>query len=198
MHVSVMNMRVGLNIFKACSQPMLEDESECFFVDVTDEMIEEALPAILCNDLLGICLSHGDLRLFDLGSAIDETDLTLDSIPHLESSSWVSTYEPLPPLASSPMPPSIVSPSKLELKPLPDSLKYVFLGPKETLPVIISSLLFGDQEKELIHILSDHKGAIGWSIVDLKGISPTICMHRIHLEDDAKPVRQMQRRLNPT
>jgi len=193
-----MNMRVRLNIFKACSQPMLEDESEYFFVDVTDEMIEEALPAILCNDPLGIYLSHGDLRLFDLRSAIDETDLTLDSIPHLESSSCVSTYEPLPPLASSPMPPSIVSPPKLELKPLPDSIKYVFLGPKETLPVIISSLLFGDQEKELIHVLSDHKGAIGWSVADLKGISPTICMHRIHLEDDAKPVRLMQRRLKPT
>jgi len=84
------------------------------------------------------------------------------------------------------------------LKPLPDSLKYVFLGPKKTLPVIISSLLSSDQEKELIHVLSDHKGAIGWSVADLKGISPTICMHRIHLEDDAKPVRQMQRRLNPT
>jgi len=95
------------------------------------------------------------------------------------------------------MPPSIVSPPKLELKPLPDSLKYVFLGPKETLPVIISSLLSCDQEEELIRVLSDHKGAIGWSVADLKGISPTICMHRIHLEDDVKPVRQMQRRLNP-
>jgi len=49
----------------------------------------------------------------------------------------------------------------------------------------------------LIRVLSDHKSAIGWSVADLKGISPTICKHRIHLEDDAKPVRQMQRRLNP-
>jgi len=29
-----MNMRVRLNIFKASSQPMLEDVSECFFVDI--------------------------------------------------------------------------------------------------------------------------------------------------------------------
>jgi len=79
--------------------------------------------------------------LFDLGSAIDEMDLTLDSIPHLESSSWVSTYEPLPPLASSPLPPSIVSLTSLELKPLPDSLNYMFLGLKETLLIIISSFL---------------------------------------------------------
>jgi len=66
----------------------------------------------------------------------------------------------------------------------------VFLGPKDTLPVIISSRLSYDQERELIHVLSER--AIGWSVADLKGISPTICMHRIHLEDDAKPVKQMQ------
>jgi len=124
-------------------------------------------------------------------------DSTLDFTHHLESSSWVSTYEPLPPLASSPMPPSVMLPPKLELKPLPDSLKYMFLGPKETLPVIISSLLSCDQEEVLIRVLSDHKGAIGWSVANLRGISPTICMHRIHLEDNAKLVRQIQRRLNP-
>jgi len=145
-------------------------------------MIEEALPAILCSDPLGTYLSRGDLRLCDLGSTIDEMDSTLDFIHHLEPSSWVSTYEPLPPLASSPMPPSVVSPPKLELKSLLDSHKYVFLGPKEILPIIISSLLSCDQEEEFIRVLSDHKGAIGWSVADLKGISPTVCMHRIQLE----------------
>ena len=110
----------------------------------------------------------------------------------------MSTYEPLPSLASSPILPFVVSLPKLELKPLPDSLKYVLLGPKQTLPVIISSLLSYDQEEELIHVLSNHKGPIGWLVADLKGISPIICMHRIYLEDDAKPVRQMQRRLNLT
>ena len=103
-------------------------------------------------------------------------DSTTNSTPYLEFSSWMSTYEPLPPLASSPMPPSIVSPPKLELKPLPDSLKYVFLGPKETLHIVISSLLSYNQEEELICVLSDHKDAIWRSVVDLKGISPTICM----------------------
>jgi len=42
MDVSVMNMRVRLSHFKASSQPVLEDESECFFIDVIDEMIEDA------------------------------------------------------------------------------------------------------------------------------------------------------------
>ena len=47
-------------------------------------------------------------------------------------------------------------------------------------------------------MLREHKEAIGWSISNIKGISPTIVQHRIHLVDDAKPVREPQRRLNPT
>ena len=156
-----MNMRVTLNIFKASAQPVFEDESECLFVGVIDEMIEEAFPAILSSDPLGTCLFHGDLRLFDLGSTIDGMDSTLDSTPHLDSSSWMSAYELLLPLDGSPMPHFVVFPPKLELKPLPNSLKYVFLGPKETLHVIIFPLLYCDQDEEFIHVLSDHKGAIG-------------------------------------
>jgi len=86
MDVSVMNMRVRLNIFKACSQLVPEDESECFFNDVIDEMIEEVLPAILNKDFLGACLSYRNLGLFDLKSTTGELDSTLDSTPHLESS----------------------------------------------------------------------------------------------------------------
>jgi hypothetical protein len=33
-------------------------------------------------------------------------------------------------------------------------------------------------------------------VADLKGIDPSICMHRIHLEEGAKPSREAQRRLN--
>jgi hypothetical protein len=42
-----------------------------------------------------------------------------------------------------------------------------------------------------------HKNALGWTIADIKGISPLICIHRIYLEENAKPSREMQRRLNP-
>ncbi|XP_063946014.1 uncharacterized protein LOC135151482 [Daucus carota subsp. sativus] len=88
-------------------------------------------------------------------------------------------------------------PPELELKPLPDTLKYAFLGPNESYPVIIASNLTTSQEEELLGILRKHKGAIGWSISDIKGISPAIVQHRIHLVEDAKPVREPQRRLNP-
>ena len=48
-----------------------------------------------------------------------------------------------------------------------------------------------------MELLQRYKKAIGWTMADLKGIDPSFCMHRIHLEDDAKPTREMQRRLNP-
>ena len=38
---------------------------------------------------------------------------------------------------------------------------------------------------------------IGWKISDLKGISPLVCTHHIYMEEEAKPVRQPQRRLTP-
>jgi hypothetical protein len=46
-------------------------------------------------------------------------------------------------------------------------------------------------------VLKEHKEAIGWTVVDLKGIDPSIYMHRIHLEEGARPSRVAQRRLNP-
>ncbi|XP_027150385.1 uncharacterized protein LOC113750628 [Coffea eugenioides] len=93
--------------------------------------------------------------------------------------------------------PSVVQAPELELKPLPKHLKYAYLGDNETLPMIISTALSEAQEEKLIRVLREYKEAIGWTITDIKGINPSICMHRIRMEEDAKPVRQAQRRLNP-
>ena len=65
----------------------------------------------------------------------------------------------------------------------------MFLGENETLLVIIANNLTSLQEDRLIRVLKEHKTAIGCTIADIKGISPSICMHRIHLEDGAKPTR---------
>ncbi|KAK8589896.1 hypothetical protein V6N12_024286 [Hibiscus sabdariffa] len=92
--------------------------------------------------------------------------------------------------------PSVEQPPRLELKTLPEQLKYAYLGTYNTLPVIISSKLQPAQEERLIKTLWQHKEALGWSIADIKGISPTICMHKILLEDNHKPIVDAQRRLN--
>ncbi|KAL0374002.1 UNVERIFIED_CONTAM: Retrovirus-related Pol polyprotein from transposon opus, partial [Sesamum radiatum] len=85
----------------------------------------------------------------------------------------------------------------LELKELPKHLKYAFLGENDTLPVIISSKLSTLEEEKLIRVLREFREAIGWTIADIKGLSPSTCMHRILLEEGAKPSRDAQRRLNP-
>ncbi|RVW25089.1 Gag-Pol polyprotein [Vitis vinifera] len=64
-------------------------------------------------------------------------------------------------------------------------------------PVVISSSLTSHQENCLMEVLKRCKKAIGWQISDLKGISPLVCTHHIYMEEEAKPIRQFQRRLNP-
>ena len=46
--------------------------------------------------------------------------------------------------------------------------------------------------------LRANEGAIRWALTDLKGISPSLGMHKIHMEEDFKLVAQPQRRLNLT
>ncbi|KAL6332877.1 hypothetical protein AAG906_019389 [Vitis piasezkii] len=49
----------------------------------------------------------------------------------------------------------------------------------------------------LLEVLKRCKKAIGWQISDLKGISPLVYTHHIYMEEEAKPICQPQRRLNP-
>ncbi|XP_070679280.1 uncharacterized protein [Malus domestica] len=93
--------------------------------------------------------------------------------------------------------PLVVQPPTLELKPLPSHLKYVFLGDDETLPIIISSTLRAQEKDKLVRVLREYKTVIGWTLADIKGISPTTCMHRILLDEGFKTSREAQRRLNP-
>ena len=50
-------------------------------------------------------------------------------------------------------------------------------------------------EKWLVY-LSKYKGVIGYSIDDIKGISPSLGMHRIHLNDNLFTSIEPQRTLN--
>ncbi|KAL5572989.1 hypothetical protein UlMin_022586 [Ulmus minor] len=93
---------------------------------------------------------------------------------------------------------SIKEPPKLELKELPSHLRYAFLEESSYYPVIINSSLNDLEEEKLLRVLREHRKAIGWTIDDIKGISPSICMHKILMEETYKPLVQLQRRLNPS
>ena len=84
----------------------------------------------------------------------------------------------------------------LVLKELPSQLKYAYLESQKRKPVIISARLSDDEEQRLLEILKKHKESIAWSIEELKGISPSICMHKILLEETSRPSVEHQRRLN--
>ena len=83
------------------------------------------------------------------------------------------------------------------MKELPKHLKYTYLGDHDTLPVIIASDLIAVQEEKLLRVLREFKPAITWTLAYIKGINPSVCMHHILLDPDAKPVREHQRNLNP-
>ena len=93
--------------------------------------------------------------------------------------------------------PSVEQPPQLEQKPLPSHLRYAYLGESSTLQVIILASLTAMEEEKILRVLRDHKDAIGWSLAGLKAIRPSMCMHRILLEDGHKPSVEAQRRLNP-
>ncbi|GJY95763.1 DNA-directed DNA polymerase, partial [Tanacetum coccineum] len=65
------------------------------------------------------------------------------------------------------------------------------------LPVIISSQLFTENKSKLLSVLRKHKEAFAWKTIDIPGICPSFCKHKIQLLDDKKLVVQKQRRLNP-
>ena len=106
-------------------------------------------------------------------------------------------YEPLGEITQTSVP-SFKQPPKMEQKPLPSHLRYAYLKDASTLLVIISATFIVAKEDKLLRVLRDHKDALGWSMADLKGIPPSMCMHRILLEDGHKPSVEAQSRLNPT
>ncbi|CAA7039980.1 unnamed protein product [Microthlaspi erraticum] len=86
---------------------------------------------------------------------------------------------------------------KAELKQLPVGLRYEYLGPNETYPVIVNAALTKEETALLVRELRKHRKALGYSLDDLTGISPELCTHRIILEDESSSSIEHQRRLNP-
>jgi hypothetical protein len=137
MEISFGNMKVRLNIFNAFQHA--SDQNECFFVDHIEEYVEDSLPSLLAEDPLEAYLAHFGFEDFDTDQYIDEVHELLETAASADFHLWRLPKEPLPLTSSTPPVPSLESPPKLELKPLPDKLKYAFLSANETLLVIIAS-----------------------------------------------------------
>ena len=86
-------------------------------------------------------------------------------------------------------PPNVLLSSSFELKPLPNTLKYAFLGLNETFCMILANDLNLNQETQVLDLLRKNKEVLGWILGEHCAISPTIVQHLINLEDNAKPYR---------
>ncbi|RDX65746.1 putative mitochondrial protein, partial [Mucuna pruriens] len=213
-HAGTLSMEFGdtlvqFNIFEAMKHPT-EDHS-LFGIDIMEELVEEYFQLDSCSAKVEDCAEltesisclktdHDEAQEFpdSEDDHSDVIDLALEQelmelinqfcCPKTSKSTNNAEMDPRPTTEESPSRPP------MELKPLPNHLKYAYLDSEQQLPIIIANNLLPEQEEKLLK----HKKAIGWKLSDLPGINPSICMHRILMEEDIKPIRQQQRRLNPT
>ncbi|XP_027182044.1 uncharacterized protein LOC113780442 [Coffea eugenioides] len=177
---------VEFDLSKVEKYPSFTDH--VYSVDICDELTLEMSRVNLGYDFLELCLNGIGLQ----EEKIEEMTKYLQAQVLYKRS---NTYEELGLSKGLPLSSCELAP-RLEFNPLPKHLKYAFLGEKETFSVIVNATLDEEQLGKLLRVLRKHLKAIGWTISNIKGISPTICMHQILLEENAKSVAETQRRLN--
>ncbi|XP_071709118.1 uncharacterized protein [Rutidosis leptorrhynchoides] len=170
MDISIGNRKMRINIFNSLHAPCVH---ECYQVDVIDEQVEKHTSHLITNDLVEVfCL--GDEEDVEC-EEVKVVELAIASTMDARLPPWTHKYEPLPKSINTNTRPSLESQPTLELKPLPSHLR----------------------KKALMEVLHKYKAAVGWTIADMKGISPSVCMHRIVTDPEVKPARDTQRRLSP-
>ncbi|RDY14184.1 hypothetical protein CR513_00773, partial [Mucuna pruriens] len=190
-HAGMLSMEFGdtlvhFNIFEDMKHP--NEDHSLFGVALIDELVEECFQ--LSTNGEDISNFSRDIEVFNcLGSIIDGADCyellevhnlfdSEDDITDLDDLSQELDLKLTNDTSSSPPPPT-------KLKPLPSHLKYAYLDTEQQLPIIIANNLYREQEEKLLHVLRQHKKAIGWKLSNLLGINPSICMHRILMEEEA-------------
>ncbi|RDX61411.1 hypothetical protein CR513_60366, partial [Mucuna pruriens] len=182
-HVGTLSMEfrdnlVQFNIFYVMRRPT-EDHS-LSNMDVIDEHVEEYNQLNSGSDNISILVEISNM-FEGVGSVMGDADSThINGVLNCPSSSnhLRCITDSLPPQ----------SPSD-ELKPLSDHLKYAYLDQDQQFPVIIANNLDQEQEEKLLTVLLQHKKSIEWKLSNLPRIN-CICMHRIMMEEEARPIQQ--------
>ncbi|KAL5578326.1 hypothetical protein UlMin_020025 [Ulmus minor] len=170
--------------------------NSCFEISILDRVVAEKFNESFPSSSLENCIVNGQIEGNFDDEEIIECVNNLDALPIFEGPKS-SKFRELGVLNVNTTS-SIKEPPKLELKELPSHLRYAFLEESSYYPVIINSSLNDLEEEKLLRVLREHRKAIGWTIDDIKGISPSIFMHKILMEETYKPLVQPQRRLNPS
>nr|GEU45323.1 reverse transcriptase domain-containing protein [Tanacetum cinerariifolium] len=148
------------------------NDDTCFSIDVIDEILEEYFNALLdegskiLHSIKGTLLEEESFSKFDKFMA-----MTVDEHYEPESNIEEPPFEKITINTDYKIKTSLKKPLvDLELKPLPDNLKYVFLEEPSFLPVIISSKLFTQNKSKLVSVLKKHKEAFAWKTTDIPEI----------------------------
>ncbi|XP_062080764.1 uncharacterized protein LOC133785556 [Humulus lupulus] len=157
----VNDQQVTFNVFNAMK--FLDENEECSRLSVIESIVAEKFHKEAFKDGMGV------RSLEELENLLEEEENQL---------TWVESKQPFTKFRW-PFEPL----DFLELKPLPNHLKYAYLRDNEMFPVIISAMLGAGKEHLLLAVLKKYIRAIGWTMADIKGISPSFCMHKILLED---------------
>ncbi|XP_062100554.1 uncharacterized protein LOC133806472 [Humulus lupulus] len=159
---------------------ILDEVEECSRLSVIESIVAEKFHKEACKEGVGV------RSLEELENLSEEEESQVTWVESKQpSAKFRRPFESLKLSEGNFKPPksSIQEPPKLKLKPLPNHLKYAYLRDNETLPVIISAMLGAEKESLLLVVLKKYTRAIGWTMADIKGISPSFCMHKIMLED---------------
>lgn len=76
-------------------------------------------------------------------------------------------------------------------------MRYEFLDEQLDCLIIVNANFDRDKIEKLLVMLRKYPTCLGYNISDTKGISPSVCMHIIMLEEDSKGSREHQRMINP-
>ncbi|XP_024200473.1 uncharacterized protein LOC112203783 [Rosa chinensis] len=162
---------ICFNIFEAMRYP--NDVHTFFSIDAFDYLVQDTFNASVGEDKLKRTLElgleqndfqqvEGDTSTGQMQGKDTNPRVSNDVVWNHELMETVAALEARPqvqgkppnfislPVSDAKLVPSVIQAPKLELKPLPDHLKYAYLGDNETLPVIIASNLSAHEEAKIV------------------------------------------------
>ena len=203
--MNIGNLPMTFDMEKMIKRPLIDNQT--FFVDHVPWLAEKSFADICSDDNLekALTTSVNDIlstdsrvdeyaRLLDACDEVMNVDTAEDDSTSIDVDRYLQSTVDRRPLALDNW--SSEKAPRVELKQLPAGLKYAFLNDK-LYPVIVKTNLSCGEFGLLLNKICKYWKAIGYSLDDIPGISPDLCMHRIHLEDCSKSSIEHQRRLNP-
>ncbi|XP_050133222.1 uncharacterized protein LOC126609323 [Malus sylvestris] len=142
---------IEFKMFEALKLPA--DVEECSNIELIAPIVNANFLENVSADLLKTCIEYPEFNM--KGEAAMDVIAALNSSP-IHAPRWQQAWEPLGPALPHILP-SIEQAPALELKLLPEHLKYVFLGESKTLPVIIAADLSNYEEEQLLQVLKEYK-----------------------------------------